>query len=1099
MKEISHSVKSSFRWACLGAAVLAAGMQSATAQSVGVHFLNDTTGGVVTNTTESAWMLPSDSAGPAPYTQANWNNLCDHGSGVTLTNSTGAPTALSIAWAGNWVGSSGTATSLGTPDGKLMDGAIKGNTTIVDYTALSAYTNVSSMPWNALPMVYVGGLEAWCQSVGAEAYAVVIYQVGFGWWDTAQMWVESVTGSPLNNTMLAGPDLTPHYWDSLNAGFNGTWIQIPATATSQSQEYYNNGNYGVFSGLTNDAILIRTGDTTETWGNGLLNGFQIVPVYPTLPVAGNPTFSPSSTVYAGVPVTLTEVATGDPLRTNLWYQWLKDANSDSNVTNVIAGATNTTYSFTPSNAVSTYSISFDVIVTNLFGASTSSVVTLTVNPAVPPYTTMDTTPGAGNGCANVYAFINGWVTFGAAWAGPIPITNQFQADTGSGYVSIPNTTSWSATATNWSVTVTNLQSTNAGNYRALASNAYGSTNSTPAPLIVQADPAAPSPSEPYAYRVFSGSPAAYWRFSETLDNRANSVQAYDYSGHNHNATYGLGAYDNQAGPQSPAFAGFESGNTGISLLNGIDNSFLIAPDLNLNTNTVTISAWINPSGVVGAYWGLLIWVNGSDKAGFGFGGNVNTNTSVAELGYTWNTNSGSTWGYHSGLYPLAGQWSYVALVITPTNSTIYLYYVDGGTGVTNMLKSVQNITNSAESFTGGTTWIGSDSYTGRNFNGSIDEMAVFARALSEAEIGQQFIAGLGVSGVAPVITQQPASTALTFAGQTVSVSADGSGYPAPSFQWQGGTGGVFHNLANDSHISDVHSGTITIKTTIADAQDYRLVLSNAYGSATSQVATVNLTPVPVNGLWTVNYAVIAGANGSPSTQYSGPGVLGSGTFWNALTGSQWANTTTFCDDGATPSGINIQCTNYIGSWYISSPGGSALLDPYANYYAGSGVAPPSAWVFTNVPNGTYNLAVFGINGAGGTGGTWGTTFAVNGASQSLLYEQDKIFAYGDNTALFESVVVSNNSLVLGVDANPHGGHEWDFNGVQIQAVSLAAAPPIKITTALSGGKLTLSWAKYGALVSATNLAGPWVPEIGAASPFQVNPTNASKFFRVELP
>jgi hypothetical protein len=225
-------------------------------------------------------------------------------------------------------------------------------------------------------------------------------------------------------------------------------------------------------------------------------------------------------------------------------------------------------------------------------------------------------------------------------------------------------------------------------------------------------------------------------------------------------------------------------------------------------------------------------------------------------------------------------------------------------------------------------------------------------------------------------------------------------------------------------------------------------------------------------------------------------VLGNGTFWNALTGGYFANTTTFCDDGVTPSGINLQCTNSAGSWYIPSAGGSALLDPYANVYSGSGGVLPTAFVFTNVPNGTYNLAVFSINGAGGNG-TRGTTFTVNGVSQSLVNVQDKVFVYGDNTALFENVVVTNGALELAVDPNPDGGNEWDLNGVQLQAVSL---DPVKITPVFDrgSGNLSLSWANYGTLLSATNLAGPWVAETGAVSPVQVSPTNAAKFFRVKI-
>ena len=69
--------------------------------------------------------------------------------------------------------------------------------------------------------------------------------------------------------------------------------------------------------------------------------------------------------------------------------------------------------------------------------------------------------------------------------------------------------------------------------------------------------------------------------------------------------------------------------------------------------------------------------NGSDAAGIGFSGNQNANLTAA-LGYTWNNNSSATYNWDSHLYPLAQIWSFVACVISPTNTTIYLYYVAGG-------------------------------------------------------------------------------------------------------------------------------------------------------------------------------------------------------------------------------------------------------------------------------------------------------------------------------------------------------------------------------------------------------------------------------------
>ena len=83
---------------------------------------------------------------------------------------------------------------------------------------------------------------------------------------------------------------------------------------------------------------------------------------------------------------------------------------------------------------------------------------------------------------------------------------------------------------------------------------------------------------------------------------------------------------------------------------------------------------------------------------------------------------------------------FVAYVITPTNTTIYLYYVANGT--TNLLKAVNNLTNAPEAFSGGTTWLGGDNWNnGRTFNGSIDEVAVFTNAMSESQIQGLFLGG----------------------------------------------------------------------------------------------------------------------------------------------------------------------------------------------------------------------------------------------------------------------------------------------------------------------------------------------------------------------
>lgn len=79
------------------------------------------------------------------------------------------------------------------------------------------------------------------------------------------------------------------------------------------------------------------------------------------------------------------------------------------------------------------------------------------------------------------AYVGGTVTFSASFGGTQPITNQWKVNTGSGFVPI-------AGATNTILTLTNLQLTNAGSYALFASNAAGSSNSTPVTLNVSAFP-----------------------------------------------------------------------------------------------------------------------------------------------------------------------------------------------------------------------------------------------------------------------------------------------------------------------------------------------------------------------------------------------------------------------------------------------------------------------------------------------------------------------------------------------------------------------------------------------------------------------------------
>lgn len=290
------------------------------------------------------------------------------------------------------------------------------------------------------------------------------------------------------------------------------------------------------------------------------------------PLAPAPSVSPGTTLYGGSPFTLEENATG----ANLHYQWQTDGGAGS-LTN-IPGATGPSLTqVAPSSGVS--SISYDVIVTNLNGAVTSPVVQITLNPPSAPLLDAD----LDNLAPATYA--GGSLSFSASFSGTLPISYQWMTNSGSGEHPLVG-------ATNSSLTLGHLPLSWAGTVRLAAVNALGSNSTSTATITVLPDPPAPAPAEPYAFAVYGNHPLAYWRFSEVDATTAGGVPAYDSSGHGYDASYGVGASDNAQGPQAPAFPGFESANTGVQLPgpNTVGHGYLIAPDLNLNTNTATFTA-----------------------------------------------------------------------------------------------------------------------------------------------------------------------------------------------------------------------------------------------------------------------------------------------------------------------------------------------------------------------------------------------------------------------------------------------------------------------------------------------------------------------------
>jgi hypothetical protein len=712
----------------------------------------------------------------------------------------------------------------------------------------------------------------------------------------------------------------------------------------------------------------------------------------------------------------------------------------------------------------------------------------------------------------VVTYGGGSETLSAAFDGTQPIACQWFANTnGSNQVLVGQT--------NTTLILSNIQTTAAGTYQLEAINSQGHTFSTPTTLGILANPPdyPPVPSDAYDYEIYTNHPFAYWRLNET-GNPATSpyaLEAFDYSGHGILPTYVTAVTTGSAGPQAPAFPGFETTNLAATTTIGV-NAYLTVPPLNLNTNEVTFVCWINPDGPQGGATGLLFARGGPESAcGFGFNSQNQGGGTMAQLGYTWNNNGSTTWGWNSDLYPLANQWNFVAYVLTPTNMTAYLGYIDPNANTTNFLQSVNTTPHQTETMDGGTVALGADVQQNREFNGTLDEAALFNQALTKAQILNLFETGFGVHVAIPP-SPAPITSKSVFSGEDVQLGGPAGGTDPIAYQWQAGvTGsGVFTNLSNGGGISGATSATLTINPIQPDnAADYRQIVTNSAGSITGNVATVSVTPVLPGGLWTVNFQVTNNVlDFSTSTNglglYAGPGVLGGGTYWNPIpdtigeyTGGTYVSVSDLEGDGVTHSGI-YATVNGGGNSTAAEPGSPAaittLLDQFLTVN-NSSAANGGGLILQGVPDGTYNLVLYGINGGFESAGAAYNVYAANGTQSGyLINSQDQYFSPGDNSMLFTNLVVTGGTLLTDIDPSVGGA---EFNGVQLQLMSHSSTIDSIILTNVydsASQTLTLTWPE-GILQTTTNLLGPW-SSILQAPPltYTVSTTNSARFFRLTI-
>lgn len=452
----------------------------------------------------------------------------------------------------------------------------------------------------------------------------------------------------------------------------------------------------------------------------------------------------------------------------------------------------------------------------------------------------------------------------------------------------------------------------------------------------------------YATTVLADHPLGYWRLNEAPNQPPPVAVNLGTLGTNGNGGFIYGSNPGQPGPSHAVFPGFPAGNSAVAL-NGT-NGYVSLPGLGLNTNTITISAWVYSNGSQSTNAGI-VFTSGQNSEG-----GLKTDVSdVNGLAYDWNGVSAAK-NFKSSLVIPDSKWTFVALSVTPDTATLALH---DGTSFVNAVN--YDAVHGVQAFDD--EWrIGNDAdFPGTEFNGLIDEVAIFNRALSLGELYTQYASAVG--NVAPQVfsgATGPASDVSV--GDSFIVTADAGGTPPLTYQWYLGnnpiTGATYPTLTNTA-------------AALTDAGDYTLKVSNGTASATSAAAHINVITLtaPVITVAPVGRTVYAGGSATLSVSATGGQLKYQ---WSkgpdAIPGATNASLV-FSSLSATNSGAyTVTIHNSVGT-ITSDPAILTVVVPAPGSFEGVILAdqPEAWWRLNDAPGSTVLLDAVGRHDGNFTG------------------------------------------------------------------------------------------------------------------------------------
>ena len=462
-------------------------------------------------------------------------------------------------------------------------------------------------------------------------------------------------------------------------------------------------------------------------------------------------------------------------------------------------------------------------------------------------------------------------------------------------------------ATAASLVLTNVQLTQAGVYSVRVTNSVGSIVSSNALLAVnQMPPCGTAPTNLVSW--WQGEGDAADSFGTNSGTMVNGVRC-------------------APGQVGQAFS-----------FNGINQFVRVADDPSLDpTNAMSLECWVYINSVPSG--NLVVIASKEDPASI-HQYQLTLYNNLGQLFFRPLLTVAGSFVYFSGnTLVQVGQWYHVAM--TYDGSFLKLYVngnLDGSAAATGPIAT------STQPFR-----IGGDE-TGWFFNGLVDELAFYSRALTDAEV--QAIYNSAGSGkcpipIAPVFSVQPLDQNLTV-GQVALFNAEVDGSRPMSYQW----------TFNGANIVGATGATLTLTNVqVSQSGSYMLQATNTVGFAVSRGAmlTVNLPPANVRvvntlatGGQVVTVPIVIAANGNENALgFSLSFIPSRLTFTNAVRGAG-ANGAAFVvnTNSAGSGALGIAIALPIGATF--SPGTQEVAE--VSFIAAGLPSPTSTTVlFTDSP------------------------------------------------------------------------------------------------------------------------------------------------------